>query len=191
VLLGPAPLHAATRTGHAEIAQIFTSPAPAHFGLRAHAATATQADILAVRARGLIGLNDSLLRGPLSTRESSAEVRVLLLGPSAPAAAVRAAEAGESLESFTAGIRLALARLAEFDHHPRIRLRTAGYGSLPTWRMLAFDEVLYLPAFGASSEGHRSGMSKLTASADGVLRGGFRRHFDDMWHRATNGGRWT
>ena len=63
-------------------------------------------------------------------------------------------------------------------------MRTALYGSLPTWRMLVFDATLYLSAFASSAEGHRSGMYKLTAAGDGVLHAGFGRQFDDMWCQA-------
>ena len=56
-------------------------------------------------------------------------------------------EIGESPGSFGAGIRLALARLAEFAGHPCVRMRTALYGSLPTWRLLVFDGTLYLSEF--------------------------------------------
>ena len=56
--------------------------------------------------------------------------------------------------------------------------------SLPTWRMLVFDGTFYLSAFAPSSEGHRSGMYKLTAAGDGVLHAGFLRQFDDMWRQA-------
>src|SRR6266700_2624479 len=153
--------------------------------LREHAATAHQIDILAIRILGLLALNDSLLRGPLTSRESPVTVRVLLLDPDAPAAALRAAEIGESAESFAAGIRLSLARLAEFRDHPYVRMQTAVYTALPTWRMLVFDGILYLSAFAASSEGHRSGMYKFTAAGDGVLHAGFLRQFDDMWWQAT------
>jgi hypothetical protein len=66
-----------------------------------------------VRALGLIALNDSLLRRPLAARGSAVDVRVLLLDPDSPAATIRAAEIGESPDSFGAGIRLALARLAQ------------------------------------------------------------------------------
>ena len=104
------------------------------------------------------------------------------------AAAIRAAEIGESAESFTAGIHLALARLAEFRDHPHVRMQTAMYSSLPTWRMLVFDGILYLSAFAASAEGHRSGMYKLTAAGDGVLHAGFLRQFDDMWRQARHPG---
>jgi hypothetical protein len=68
--------------------------------------------------------------------------------------------------------------------HPHVTMQTAVYTSLPTWRMLAFDGTLYLSAFGASSEGHRSGMYKLTAAGDGVLYAGFLRQFEDMWRQA-------
>jgi hypothetical protein len=137
-----------------------------------------------------VALNDSLLRGPLAARESPVGVRVLLLDPDADAAAIRAAEIGESPESFSAGIRLALARLAEFGGHPWVGMQAAVYSSLPTWRMLVFDGTLYLSAFGVSSEGHRSGMYKLTAAGDGVLHAGFLRQFDEMWRQArrVNGG---
>lgn len=111
-------------------------------------------------------------------------MRVLLLDPDSPAAAIRAAEIGESPGSFGAGIRLALARLAEFADHPFVRMRIALYDALPTWRMLVFDGTLYLSAFAPSSEGHRSGMYKLTAAGDGVLHAGFLRQFDDMWRQA-------
>jgi hypothetical protein len=50
--------------------------------------------------------------------------------------------------------------------------------------MLRFDDTLYLSAFGVSSEGHRSGMYKLTAATNGVLHAGFQRQFDDAWQRA-------
>lgn len=184
VLFGLAPVHADTLTGHAEISRVFTSQAEANAELREHAATARQVDILAVRVLGLVALNDSLLRGPLIARETPVSVRVLLLAPDAPAAALRAAEIGESAESFAAGIRLSLARLAEFRDHPHVTMQTAVYSSLPTWRLLAFDGTLYLSAFGASSEGHRSGMYKLTAAADGVLHAGFLRQFEEMWRQA-------
>jgi len=184
VLFGLAPVHADTLTGHAEISRVFAVQADANTELRERAASATQVDILAVRALGLIALNDSLLRGPLTARESPVDVRVLLLDPDSPAAAIRAAEIGESAESFAAGIRLALARLSEFGNHPYLGLQTAVYNSLPTWRMLVFDGALYLSAFAPSSEGHRSGMYKLTAADDGVLHAGFLRQFEDMWRQA-------
>ena len=44
---------------------MFTVQAEANAELRDQAAVATRMDVLAVRALGLIALNDSLLRGPL------------------------------------------------------------------------------------------------------------------------------
>jgi transcriptional regulator with XRE-family HTH domain len=184
VLFGLAPLHAGMLTGHAEIAAVYTVQADASRELRKHAATASSIDILAVRALGLIALNDSLLRGALETRTTPVDVRVLLLNPDSQATPLRAAETGESPEAFAAGIRLALGRLADLGAQPAIRLQTAIYDALPVWRMLAFDDILYLSAFTAAAEGHRSGMYKLAAAGDGVLHAGFRRQFEDTWRHA-------
>jgi transcriptional regulator with XRE-family HTH domain len=184
VLFGLAPVHAGTFTGHAEIAAVYAVQDRASTELREHAATAAVIDILAVRGLGLIALNDSLLRGPLEARSTPADIRVLLLDPDSPAVATRAAETGESPQAFAAGIRHALGRLADLASHPVIRLRTAVYDTLPVWRMLAFDQILYLSAFTPAAEGHRSGMYKLAAAGDGVLHAGFCRQFDDMWHRS-------
>jgi len=185
VLFGLAPAHAGSLAGHAEISAVYATQAEAARDLREHAATAAAVDILAVRALGVVGLNDSLLRGPLlDGRETPAAVRVLLLDPDSPAVAVRAAETGESPEGFAAGIRLALARLAELEEHPLVQVRTAVYDALPVWRLMAFDSVMYLSAFSAAAEGHRSAMYRLTAAADGVLHAGMSRQFGDMWRRA-------
>ena len=72
VLFGLAPVHADTLTGHAEIATVFTVQAEANRELREHAAVAARVDILAVRALGLIALNDSLLRGRAVTSTDAA-----------------------------------------------------------------------------------------------------------------------
>lgn len=184
VLLGLAPAHGGTFTGHAEIAAVYPSQAEAGRELREHALKASRIDVLAVRALGLLGLNDSVMHGPLSEREAPVRVRVLLLDPDSPAVAVRAAETGESPAMFAAGIRMSLARLAELAGHPVVRLEARTYETLPVWRMLAYDEVLYLSAFTPKAEGARSGMYKLTAVSDGVLHAGMTRQFEDMWQRA-------
>lgn len=111
-------------------------------------------------------------------------MRVLLLDPDAPAAAARAREIGECRDGFAAGIRMSVARLAELRAFPCVDVQVAVYRDLPTWRMIRLDGTLYLSAFGKWSEGHRSGMYKLTAAANGVLHAGFLRHFDDVWQRS-------
>jgi len=187
VLMGLAPASATARgafAGHAEIAQVFASQHEANAELRARATTAGELDLLAARALGLIALNDSLLRSALSLRTEPVRVRVLLLDPDAPAVAVRASEIGESSDAFADGIRLSITRIAELTDHPCINLQVALYQELPTWRMIRLDDTLYLSAFGRWSEGHRSGMYKLTAAANGVLHAGFIRHFQDSWQRA-------
>jgi len=184
VLFGLAPAHAGTFTGQAEIAAVYPTQAEAGRELREHARTAARVDVLAVRGLGLLGLNDSALRGPLTERDAPVRVRVLLLDPDSPAVGVRAAETGESAASFASGIRMSLARLAELEGHPVVRLEAAVYSTLPVWRMLAFDGTLYLSAFTPKAEGARSGMYKLAAASDGVLHAGMTRQFEDMWRNA-------
>jgi hypothetical protein len=173
---------------HMEISAVYPTQAEASRDIREHAAAAGQVDILAVRGLGILGLNDSELRSPLTGRSTPVRVRVLLLDPDSPAVAVRAAETGESPESFAAGIRMSLARLAELDGHPVVRLEAAVYSSLPVWRMLAFDSTLFVSAFTPRAEGARSGMYKLTAVSDGVLHAGMTRQFEDMWRCARPAG---
>jgi hypothetical protein len=184
VLFGLAPRHAHTLTGHAEIAQAFTAQSEADTELRRQALIADRIDLLAVRGLGLLALNESLLRGTLLQRTDSVAVRALLLDPDSEATNIRAAEIGESRQSFAAGIKLALARVSEFDEHPFVELQVAVYDTLPTWRMLVFDQTLYLSAFSAAAEGHHSGMCKLTAATNGVLHAGFLRQFEQMWLQA-------
>jgi transcriptional regulator with XRE-family HTH domain len=184
VMLGLAPAHGGTFTGHAEIAGVYPNQAEASREIRDHARKAAQVDILAVRGLGLLGLNDSELRGPLTERQAPVRVRALLLDPDSPAVAVRAGETGESPESYAAGIRMSLARLAELEGHPVVRLEAAVYSALPVWRMLAFDGTLFLSAFTPRAEGARSGMYKLTAASDGVLHAGMTRQFEEMWRNA-------
>lgn len=171
-----------------EISAVYPTQADASREIRECAATAERVDVLAVRGLGILGLNDSELRGPLTGRSSPVRVRVLLLDPDSPAVAVRAAETGESPESFAAGIRMSLARLAELEDHPVVRLEAAVYSSLPVRRMLAFDGTLFLSAFTPRAEGARSGMYKLTAVSDGVLHAGMTRQFEDMWRCARQAG---
>ncbi|GAB3669157.1 hypothetical protein GCM10027589_36250 [Actinocorallia lasiicapitis] len=185
-LLGLAPAHAATSgdlAGHAEIGQVFARQGDAAHELQAAAAQASEIRILAVRGLGLLALNDALLRGPLLSRATPANVQVLLLDPDAPILRTRAEEVGEAAASFAAGIRLAVARLGEMAGHSHVDLEVRLYDSLPVWRMMSFDATMYLGSFGPHAEGHRSTIYKLTAAADGVLHTGHLRQFDDQWRR--------
>jgi hypothetical protein len=187
VLMGLAPASAAARdafAGHAEIARVFACQADAEPELRELAAAAGELDLLAVRALGLIALSDSVLRGALCGRAAPIRARVLLADPDAPAASARAAETGESAESFAAGVRLSVSRMVELAGEPGVDLQVSLYREQPTWRMIRLDDTLYLSAFSARSEGHRSGMYKLTAATNGVLHAGFTRYFNDLWAHA-------
>lgn len=178
VLLGLAPVHPSGLNhlgplGGAELLAAYPSQAEAAPDIREAASTATTIDVLAVRGLGIIGMNDSVLRATVA--RTRPVLRALLLNPDSPAAHRRAHEVGESPESFTSGVQLSVARLRELGEHTEAQVQVYFYDMLPTWRVLALDEVQFVSAFGQSHEGHTSPMYKIAASAHGALHRGFHR----------------
>jgi hypothetical protein len=143
--------------------------------------------VLAVRGLGIIGLNDSLLCPALISRAVPMRVRVLLLDPDCPVAARRAVEIGESVDAFTAGIRLSLARIAELATAHGVDLEVRLHTRLPVWRLIRLDDVLYVSAFDAAWEGHESTVYEIPHAPRGAFWAGFRRLFDDVWDNAKPG----
>jgi hypothetical protein len=182
MLLGLAPCHPAgldhlSASGRAEILAVYPSQSSAMTDMRGLANNAREIDVLAVRALGILGLNDSLLRA--SVQRGTPTVRALLLDPDCEAARRRAAEIGEGFESFTSGIRLSIARLRELNE----QIGTVCcylYTMLPTWRVISLDGVMFVSAFGDTHEGHTSPMYRLTGSPHGALHRGFHRFADEL-----------
>jgi transcriptional regulator with XRE-family HTH domain len=165
-----------------EISHVYPNQAPVAEEIRRRASQAHELDVLAVRALGIIGLNDSLLRPALLARKSPLQVRVLLLNPDCPAAQIRAGEIGESPESFSAGIRLALARLREVSAtNEAVDLTVKIYDRLPVWRLIRLDDVMYVSAFDAAWEGHESAVYEVPNTPRGAFWAGHRRGFEDLW----------
>jgi hypothetical protein len=185
-LLGLAPNSRARSGGQAsdlaafpEVVRVYSTQAAAAAEIRRQARQAAEVDILAVRGLGLIGLNDSLLRGCLVRDvRSPPRVRVVLLDPDCDAVTVRAKEIGESPASLSAGIRLAEARLRELSDVCVIEVYW--YRTIPTWRLVRVDETVYISAFDAGWEGHESATYKVTETPYGPLYRGFRRMFDAL-----------
>lgn len=182
MLLGLAPKHPAgldhlSASGRAEILAVYPSQSAALTDMRGLAAVAQQIDVLAVRALGILGLNDSLLRS--SVQRAAPTVRVLLLDPDCPAAERRAAEIGEGHASFTAGIRLSIERLRELNAETGT-VCCHLYTLLPTWRVIRLDNTMFLSAFGETHEGHTSPMYRLTGSPHGALHRGFHRFIEEL-----------
>ncbi|HET9658586.1 MAG TPA: hypothetical protein VFP72_24775, partial [Kineosporiaceae bacterium] len=129
-------------------------------------------------ALGLLGMNGSLLRESLIRTNCRMMVRVLLADPDSEATARRAAEIGESRESFASGIRLSVSRLRELGD--TVSLEIYYYDTLPIWRLIALDHTIYASTFSSRLEGHQAATYKIAASSDGTLYGGFRRTFDEL-----------
>ncbi|MEU5874089.1 helix-turn-helix transcriptional regulator [Glycomyces sp. NPDC047369] len=189
-LLGLAPAIGEPQDSEAQAARIgitrvFAAQATAAQEIRDAAWQAREVDLLAVRALGLIGLNDSLLREPLtSERPEPVKVRVLLLDPESAAASHRAREIGESEEAFKAGIHLSIARLRELTDIPNLDLSVALYNTLPTWRLFRIDQTIYLSMFNGATEGHQSAIYRLSAAQYNLLHTGFTRQYEDLWTTA-------
>lgn len=184
--LGLAPLHPAGLehlgpAGRAEILAVFGSQQGAAADIRRSAREAREFTIVAVRGLGIIGFNDSLLRSP--ARNPGAIVRALLLNPDCAAARRRATEIEESPESFSAGIRLAIARLAELADSAEVELFL--YDTLPTWRIIGLDATMYVSAFGDQREGHESAVYKIAPTPFGALHRGFDRMTTELRQQAT------
>lgn len=182
VLLGLAPVHPAGLdhlgpSGRAELLAVYPSQSAALADLREAITTASRIDVLAVRGLGILGLNDSLLRGHIEQHHP--RVRVCLLDPDSGAARYRAEEIGESAEAFSAGIRLSVARLRELAERTGT-VECYLYSLLPTWRVIAVDDVVFVSAFGPRREGHHSAMYKITETVTGALHAGFLRFHDEL-----------
>jgi transcriptional regulator with XRE-family HTH domain len=184
IALGLAPRQpgrADTYAVSGEIAQVYRSQEPVAAEIRRRAQDAAELDVLAVRALGIISLNDSPLRPALLGRDVPLRVRVLLVQPDCPAARQRAEEIGETWESFAAGIRLALARLAEVaTAHPTVDMEVRLYTRLPVWRTIRLDGMAYVSSFSATWEGHESVIYEIPDTPRGSLWAGFRRQFEDV-----------
>jgi transcriptional regulator with XRE-family HTH domain len=164
------------------ITQIFASQGEAAEEISGRARDAKRIDLLVVRALGLIGLNESLLRQAVTgQRREPLRLRVLLLDPDCEAASIRAKEIRESPASFRAGINLSIARLEELTGQADIDVSVRKYRALPVWRCIRLDDVLYLSMFHPSSEGHQSSVYKLVAAQYNLLWTGFERQFDEVW----------
>jgi transcriptional regulator with XRE-family HTH domain len=189
ITMGLAPTRAETAdltTLSGEIGAVYPNQQPVAEEIRRRARDAQELDVLAVRALGILGLNDSLLRPALAGRVEPLRLRVLLLEPDCPAAVRRAAEIGESHESFAAGIRLALARLREVaEANGVLDVRVRLYERLPVWRVIRLDGVQYVSAFDAAWEGHESAVYEVPRTPRGAFWAGFARLFEDLWDTST------
>jgi transcriptional regulator with XRE-family HTH domain len=165
-----------------EVLDVFPNQARASDDIRATARHAADIRVLAVRALGLVGLKDSLLREAITRPDRPPTVTVLLGDPDAASTTVRAAEVGESVDSFTSGIRLSVARIAELR---RENLAVYLYDALPVWRLIGLDDTLYVSAFAPRWEGHESPTYKIVNTSGGALYIGFTRTFQDLQDHAT------
>jgi transcriptional regulator with XRE-family HTH domain len=191
MLLGLAPATARNLDDFDELAEAtstvarpYRSQSVASQEIRRLAGDAHELDLLAVRGLGLLGLNDSLLRAAVSARSKPLAIRVLVVDADSDAAARRAAEIGESAAAFAVSVRLAEHKLAELAATPGLTLAAYRYSTLPTWRVIALDETMFVSTFDEEWEGHASPVYRVDVATGGALYRGFRRMFQEMTETA-------
>ena len=168
MLLGLAPIELHTAfplASHGEVTTVYPSQSAAARDIRAAAIGADHIDVVAVRGLGILGMNDGLLRGPLSTGGPST-LRVLMLDPTSPAAHVRARQIGETPETFAATSQLALGRLRELTG---IEVSVYQYRQRPVWRIFDMGGSIFVGTFDDLREGHHSPIFRLPKRVDGTL----------------------
>lgn len=163
-----------------EVTAVYSSQAAAAESIRSAALHARSTDVLAVRGLGILGLNDGLLRGPLSAeRDAPLALRVLVLDPGSDAAKRRAREIGESPASFAAAAALSEARLRDLAVHTGARVEVYHYRSAPIWRIISADDTMFVGTFDTLREGHSSPVYRLPARLDGTLYRAFSKVFEE------------
>lgn len=165
----------------ATVARSYHSQEAAAREIRQLAAHAQSLDLLAVRGLGLLGLNDSLLRTVITDRPGPPlTIRVLILDADCEAATRRAQEIGETPAAFAVAIRFAEHKLADLGTVPGVALEAYRYSTVPTWRIIAVDDTLFVSTFDAEWEGHASPIYRIGIEGGGALHRGFRRMFQEM-----------
>jgi transcriptional regulator with XRE-family HTH domain len=184
IQLGLAPAHDHDRLPEAanEILCVFPAQEHATEDIQALVPTATSIDILAVRGLGILGLNSSLLRStlPADLPNAGLAIRAALLDPSCEHSKRRAAEIGESPQSFSRGIELAVELIQDLSRQKRLTAEVYLYRRLPVWRIINIDGIIFASSFSERWEGHEARTYKLMPASAGSLHSGFCRFFDEI-----------
>lgn len=174
-------LLASAAPAEASLGRLYRFQDEAANDIRDLATAAHHIDILAVRGLGLFGLNDSLLRAIVTAeRAEPLSIRVLLIDAACAAASRRAAEIGESPESFAASVRFAEHKLKDLSTEPGIAMQAYRYAGLPVWRIITVDDTAFVSTYDEDWEGHNSPVHRIEAPGDGALFKGFRRMFNEL-----------
>ena len=184
MLLGLAPVgpHAAfPLAALAEVTEIYPSQAAAAQAIRHTAMAAERLDVVAVRGLGILGMNDGLLRGPLTIeRTRPLRLRVFVLDPHCTAAEVRARQIGETPGTFAAACSLSLEKMRDLKAIPSVQLAVYQYRQRPIWRIIHAETGMFVGTFDALREGHHSPVYRLPRRVDGTLYRAFAAVVDQL-----------
>ncbi len=83
-----------------------------------------------------------------------------------------------SPEALAGGVRLTEARLRDLADCCDVEVYR--YRTLPTWRVIRLDSILFVGAFDAGWEGHESATYKIMETPNGPMYRGQRRSFEAL-----------
>jgi len=109
------------------------------------------------------------------------QIRVLYLHPASQHAAPRANQVGESIDSFVKAIELGIVKLRELQEQSQHSISLKLYDAKPTWRIIRFDDTMFVSTYVPGKEGQSSQMLKLVPHDDGVLFAAFSLVFEEMY----------
>lgn len=77
-------------------------------------------------------------------------------------------------------MRLAEHKLTELAATTGVVLEAYRYSTLPTWRIIALDDTMFVSTFDTEWEGHASPIYRIDIVTGGALYRGFHRMFHEM-----------
>jgi transcriptional regulator with XRE-family HTH domain len=167
---------------HPQVAAVSRTKAEARTEIRQAAANARSADVIAVRALGMVAMGDSLLRRVLTRpdRECVPRVRVMVLHHESPAVSRIAEEVGETARFFSASLRFAEELLGELAEEGTLKLEVYRYRTPPVWRMIRLDDTSFVAVIGARSDPHASLVYRFSPTPPATFAAGFERYFEAL-----------
>lgn len=143
---------------------------------------AKKIEIMVIRGLAIFSLKDSLFYNVLKDKNPNEfNIRILMLDPKSPFVEVRAQEINESKNAVTKGIKYSIGELIEVKDAKNLNLKIKVYDELPIWRLMFFDNSVFVSSFQKGKEGAKLPMylfEKDNFSQYDV----FERYFNYIWN---------
>jgi hypothetical protein len=145
--------------------------------------TARKVKILTIRGEKYFVGSKSLLHHLCSSKKTS--TKFLVLSPDAPhlTSDLAAKLDHESIEEIKEKMCNAL-QILLFHARRNKNFEVKCYSEVPNFKVLLFDDVMFVSAFVAAKNDHNAKMFQITREGEPLFTG-LERHFDDLWQHST------